>query len=178
MAELPDPIPDLHGDDRRTYERMLARRQRHGVGLYGPYVPLLNHPQLAERIEELGGYLKFDGVLPRDRYQFVVLAFAHAVGAEFEWRDHVQHALDAGVPPTAIDALGAGGELAEPYRMLAEAVTSTIGYRDLPQDVQDRIVADVGVKGLVEVVALCGVYALIAMVSAAFAVPVTEAGRH
>lgn len=178
MAKLPDPISALHGDDRRTYQRMLARRERHGVGLYGPYVPLLNHPQLAERIEALGGYLKFDGVLPRDRYQFVVLAFSHAVGAEFEWRDHVRHALDAGVPQPVIDTLVAGGELAEPYRTLAAAVEATIAYRDLPHDVQDRIVADVGIKGLVEVVALCGLYALIAMVSAAFDVPVSEAGQH
>jgi 4-carboxymuconolactone decarboxylase len=78
VAELPDPIPDLRGEDLRTYEGMLARRARHGVGLYGPYVPLLHHPQLAARVEELGGYLKFEGRLPRDRYQFVVLAFAHA----------------------------------------------------------------------------------------------------
>ncbi len=57
-------------------------------------------------------------------------------------------------------------------------VRSTLAYRDLPQDVQDRIVADVGTKGLVEVITLCGLYALIAMVSAAFDVPVTEAGVH
>ncbi len=60
-------MPELTGDDRHTYERMRARRERHGVGLYGPYVPLLHHPQLADRIERLGGYLKFDGILPRDR---------------------------------------------------------------------------------------------------------------
>ncbi|MGI9052162.1 MAG: hypothetical protein ACR2HQ_05845 [Ilumatobacteraceae bacterium] len=107
MARLSDPVPALTGDDRRTYERMRARRERHGVGLYGPYVPLLHHPQLADRIERLGGYLKFDGILPRDRYQFVVLAFAHEVGADFERRDHVRHAVHAGVPQDVIDAIGA-----------------------------------------------------------------------
>lgn len=178
MARLSDPVPELTGDDRRTYERMRARRERHGVGLYGPYVPLLHHPQLADRIERLGGYLKFDGILPRDRYQFVVLAFAHEVGADFERRDHVRHAVHAGVPQEVIDAIGAGTAIPAPYTDLAAAVRSTLAYRDLPQDVQDRIVADVGTKGLVEVITLCGLYALIAMVSAAFDVPVTEAGVH
>ena len=178
MARLPDPVPTLSGDDREIYERMLAARQRHGVGLYGPYVPLLHHPHLAELIERLGSYLKFDGTLPRDLYQFVVLAFAHRVGAEFEWRDHVEHARQAGVPEAAIDALQAGGTLPEPYGTLLEVVTATIGHQDLPEDVQDRLVADVGTTGLIEVVVLCGFYDLIAMVNTAFDVPLTDAGQH
>ena len=178
MARLPDPIPTLRGDDRRTYERMLARRERHGVGLYGPYLPLLHHPQLADRIEQLGGFLKFDGVLPRDRYQFVVLCFAREIGAEFEWRDHVHHALEAGVPQAVVDALVAGAAVPAPYTDMADAVRSTLAYRDLAADVQQRIVADVGTNGLVEVVTLCGLYALIAMVTGAFDVPTSEAGRH
>ena len=178
MTRLPDPIPTLRGDDRRVYERMLARRERHGVGLYGPYLPLLHHPQLADRVEQLGGFLKFDGVLPRDRYQFVVLCFAREVGAEFEWRDHVSHALAAGVPQAVVDALVAGAAVPAPFTDLADAVRSTLAYRDLAADVQQRIVADVGTKGLVEVVTLCGLYALIAMVNAAFDVPTSEAGTH
>ena len=34
----------------------------------------MNHPQLCARVEELGFYLKFEGHLPREVYQFVVLA--------------------------------------------------------------------------------------------------------
>jgi hypothetical protein len=56
---------------------------------------LLNHPELARRIEELGFFLKFDGTLPRPAYQFIVLSVAQATGAAFEWHDHVQHALAA-----------------------------------------------------------------------------------
>lgn len=176
MARLPDPVPDLTGEDRRIYDTMLADRRRHGVGLYGPYVPLLHHPHLAERIEALGSYLKFDGRLPRDRYQFVVLAFARAIGATFEWEDHVEHALAAGVSQAAVDALRDAGDVPAPYADLDRAVASTLGYADLPGDVQDRIVADVGTAGLVEVVVLCGFYALIAMVNGAFDVPLSDVG--
>lgn len=178
MAGLPDPVPNLRGRDRRIYDQMLARRARHGVGLYGPYLPLLHHPELADLVERLGGFLKYDGELPRDRYQFVVLCFARAVGAEFEWLDHEHHALAAGVPQAVLEALAADADIPAPYTDLADAVRSTLAYRDLAADVQQRIVADVGTKGLVEVVALCGLYALIAMVTAAFDVPTSDAGRH
>ena len=177
MARLPDPVPHLRGADRELYEAMLARRREHGVGLYGPYVPLLHAPQLADRVERLGGYLKYEGSLPRDRYQFVVLAFAHRVGGTFEWQDHVGPARAAGVPEAVIEALQQDGPMPDPYAALAAAVAGAVDYGDLAQDVQDRIVADVGTEGLVEVIVNCGLYALMAMVTAAFDVPLDEAGR-
>jgi len=76
-ATLPAAISAL-------YERMAARRRAKGEGFGGPYLALLNHPALAERVEALGFYLKFEGVLPRVHYQFIVLSVARATGADFE----------------------------------------------------------------------------------------------
>lgn len=177
MALLPDPVPELQGADRELFEAMLARRQKHGVGLYGPYVPLLHATKLADRVERLGGYLKFEGSLPRDRYQFIVLAFARRVGATFEWQDHIRPAKAAGVPEAVIEALQHDRPMQDPYAALATAVSCAADYRDLAQDVQDRIIADVGMEGLVEVIVNCGLYALMTMVTAAFDVPLDEAGR-
>jgi 4-carboxymuconolactone decarboxylase len=47
------------------YETMAARRRAHGEHFGGPYLALLNHPELARRVEELGFFLKFEGALPR-----------------------------------------------------------------------------------------------------------------
>jgi hypothetical protein len=91
-AKFPAPAKAL-------YEDIAARRRAKGEGFGGPYLALLNHPALAERVEALGFYLKFEGVLPRVHYQFIVLSVAHATGAAFEWQDHVQHALAARWPP-------------------------------------------------------------------------------
>jgi 4-carboxymuconolactone decarboxylase len=84
MARLPDPTDTLTGTDRDIYERMLSAWKSRGTGIYGPYTALLNHPELAERVEKLGFYLKCESVLPRDVYYFVVLSFARRVGVEFE----------------------------------------------------------------------------------------------
>jgi 4-carboxymuconolactone decarboxylase len=50
---------------KALYDRIAARRRAKGEGFGGPYLALLNHPALAERVEALGFYLKFEGVLPR-----------------------------------------------------------------------------------------------------------------
>src|SRR2546427_6624174 len=83
---------------RAVYETMAARRKEKGEGFGGPYIALLNHPELARRIEELGFFLKFQGALPRTIYQFIVLSIAQSTGAGFEWQDHIAHARAAGLP--------------------------------------------------------------------------------
>ncbi len=177
MALLPDPIPSLTGEGRKIYDRMLARRTQHGAGIYGLYVPLLHNPPLAAHIEDLGYYYKYESKLPRDRYQFVVLAFAREVGAQFEYRDHVEHARRAGVPDEVIAALEGDQTVLEPYGTYRRVIHAALAYDNLPTDLQDRMIADIGVPGLVEVVTLCGFYTLVAMVNAAFDVPLDEAGR-
>ena len=69
---------------KALYDEIAARRKAHGEGFGGPYLALLNHPELAKRIEQLGFFLKFEGVLPRPAYQFIVLSVARATGAGFE----------------------------------------------------------------------------------------------
>ena len=80
----------LPADARTLYDTMGARRKAHGEGFGGPYLALLNHPELARRVEELGFFLKFEGALPRTIYQFIVLTVARATGAGFEWHDHIE----------------------------------------------------------------------------------------
>src|SRR6266446_54130 len=70
---------------RSLFDTMAARRKAKGEGFGGPYLALLNHPELARRVEELGFFLKFEGALPRPIYQFIVLTVARATGAAFEW---------------------------------------------------------------------------------------------
>ena len=105
MSELEMDPAKFPAPAKALYERIATRRRAKGEGFGGPYLALLNHPALAERVEALGFYLKFEGVLPRVHYQFIVLSVARATGAAFEWQDHVQHALAAGLPQNIIDGI-------------------------------------------------------------------------
>src|SRR5882762_6881702 len=67
MARLPDVLGSLDPAAQKVYERIAAKRGK----IRGPYVPLMHHPALAERVADLGEYLRFDSTLPGDLRELV-----------------------------------------------------------------------------------------------------------
>ena len=174
MAELAFAPTALNPRDREIYDAMLARRKSQAASLGGPYVPLMNHPQLCRRIEELGYYLKFEGHLHREVYQFVVLSVARETKTAFEWVDHIQHALAVGVPETVIDTLKArgvsGAEFPEPYHLAALVLRSTLRWQNIPETIQGDAIRSYGLYGFVELVVLSGFYQMFSAINQGFAV--------
>ncbi len=166
----------------RQIGKGFGRRRAQGAPFDGPYLPLMNHPQLCQRIEALGYYLKFDGHLPRDVYQFVVLAVARATGAGFEWEELVAHARAAGVPDAVIATLAQRGSAAAglpaPYAAAAAVLAHTLQWQDIPADAQAAAIAQFGVEGFVEIVVLSGFYQMFAAINQGFAVARAGPGRE
>lgn len=176
MASLPDPTATLTGPARAIYEDILARRRARGVDHLGPYIPLLNHPELAQLIERLGWFYKYESALPRDAYQLVVLILAARSGVTFVWEDHVAAARAAGLPPAVIDAVKAAGgapagPLPAPFDIVAALAENAFAFRSIPEQLQAAAIARFGVTGLIELVTLCGFYTMMGMVNACFDVP-------
>jgi 4-carboxymuconolactone decarboxylase len=172
MTVLPLDPSKLPAAGRALFAEISARRNARGEHFGGPYIALLNHPELARRIEELGFFLKFEGVLPRPVYQFIVLSVAHATGAAFEWDDHVQHALAAGLSQDVVDSIGAGRTevLPQPYELLDAIVSNAIAWQPVPDGLQARAVTNWGVEGLVEIVVVSGFYQMFAAINQGFAI--------
>ncbi len=172
MARLPDPTATLTGTDRAIYDDIQARRRAKGVDHLGPYIPLLNHPQLARLIEQLGYYYKYELALPRDVYQFIVLTLAKRSGVAFEWEDHIAAAHAAGLPDDVIDGIKRGTRsFPAPFDMVDQIADYALGYRSIPAALQDEVVGRFGLRGLIEIVTLCGFYSMIGMVNDCFDVP-------
>ncbi len=172
MATLPDPIKTLTGDGRKIYEDIAAQRAAKGVHHLGPYVPLLNHPQLAKRIEQLGYYYKYEATLPRDVYQFIVLSFSKHSGIAFEWADHIASARAAGLSDEVIADIAEGKKtFPEPYGSVRACMDCALQFKSIPQELQGDIIETFGIPGLLEIVTLCGFYGLIGMVNVCFDVP-------
>jgi len=147
-----------------------AKRRAHGEQFGGPYLALFNHPALAERIEALGYFLKFEGVLPRTAYQFIVLSVARATGAAFEWHDHVKHALSEGLPQSLVDGIAdrSSAILPHPYGLLRDILANTMAWRAVPEALQIQAAAEWGKEGLVEIVVLSGFYQMFAAINQGF----------
>ena len=84
MARLPDILGSLDPDAQKVYERIVAKRGK----IRGPYVPLMHHPVLAERVADLGEYLRFDATLPGDMRELAILITARHWTSQYEWYAH------------------------------------------------------------------------------------------
>lgn len=172
MVKLPFNPLALNAHDKAIYEVMALERKKQGALFGGPYAALMNHPALCQKIEALGFYLKFEGHLPRDVYQFVVLAVAKETQSEFEWNDHVQYALSAGLPSDIIDKLKVYGlstsSFPHPYHLAAEILSATLVWKSIPEKIQSDAIKEYGICGLIEIVVLSGFYQMFSAINQGF----------
>jgi 4-carboxymuconolactone decarboxylase len=170
MTVLDMNVATLPTDAQALFATMAARRKARGEGFGGPYLALLNHPELARRVEERGFFLKFEGALPRTIYQFIVLTVARSTGAAFEWHDHIAHARAAGLPEDVIDCIGSAnaGALPKPYALAHAILKKTMTWQVVPDELQAHAAAVWGKHGLVEIVVLSGFYQMFAAINQGF----------
>ena len=100
-----------------------------------------------------------------------MLAIAKRSGVAFEWADHIAAAKGAGLPQAVIEAVAGATDVPSPFDIVTETMDCAFAYRSIPSGLQDQIVQRFGLKGLIEIVSLCGFYTLIGMVNAGFDVP-------
>jgi 4-carboxymuconolactone decarboxylase len=176
MTALDMKVATLPADAQALFATMTARRKARGEGFGGPYLALLNHPELARRVEELGFFLKFEGSLPRTIYQFIVLTVARSTGAAFEWQDHIAHARAAGLPEDVIDCIGTDhiDALPKPYALAHAILEKTMAWQAVPDELQEQVAAEWGKHGLVEIVVLSGFYQMFAAINQGFGISETS----
>ncbi|MFI6575691.1 carboxymuconolactone decarboxylase family protein [Nocardiopsis sp. NPDC050513] len=175
MARLPDPGQHATPEVRSEMERMAAVRS-HADGrarLAEVYAAMFNNPDVARAVGELGERLRFRGVLPDELRETAILRFAARRGLDYEWAHHVRPATQAGLPAAYIDALadtGVPAGLTRVQHTVVLAVDHVADGAEIPDDVQSVLVEAVGVAGVVELVALCGLYALMGYMCTAFGI--------
>lgn len=174
MAKLPDPLSTLTPDAKRVYDKITAKR---GQMKGGPFASLMHHPSLAEKVGDLGEYLRFGGTLPGDVREMAILITARSVNQAYEWVAHAKVARTEKLPDDVIERVRTRGDLSTlppRYARPARVVQHVLAYESIPQDLQDQVKGDLGMPGLIELVTLAGQYRLIAGVLFAFDSPLPE----
>ena len=89
MASLPDPLDTLSPDAKRVYDKITSKRG----AVRGPFASLMHAPSLAERVGDLGEYLRFGSALPRRVSEFATLVTVRQWRQQFEWIVHAGLAM-------------------------------------------------------------------------------------
>jgi len=151
--------------EQRAVAEEIASGPRGGVR--GPFVALLHNPKLALRVQALGEHLRFGTGLANDLVEIAVLATARHWTCQQEWVPHARFAREAGLPDAVIDAIAAGtpppgltGDQALVLRFSEEAHRHGEPAAETFEAARERF----GRAGVLDLLALCGYYTLLAMV--------------
>jgi len=174
MAKLPDPLSTLTPEAKAIYEKIRAKR---GPTQGGPYAALMHHPALAEKVADLGEYLRFGGTLPGDIRELAILLTARSVNQAYEWVAHAKIGKKEGLPDEVIERVRTRGDLSTlPPRYAAPVrlVQHVLAYESIPQALLGQVQRELGITGVMELVTLAGQYRLIAGVLFAFDSPLPD----
>jgi 4-carboxymuconolactone decarboxylase len=91
-------------EQRRVAADMTASRG----GLHGPFSGMLRSPELGDRLQRVGHYVRFMSPLPAPIREIAILLTARHWTAQFEWHAHRKIAEEAGLAPAICDAIATG----------------------------------------------------------------------
>lgn len=134
--------------------------------LTGPFQIWLNAPELGHLAQALGAHCRYKTALSPRLSETAILATAQVWKAQYEWHAHAPMAEQAGVAPQTVKELKAGREpksAKKDERAIVDFVRELYKTRRVSDRTYKRVHSFLGDKGTVELVGICGYYALISM---------------
>lgn len=173
MPRLGEIDPARLSDEQRRVAEQIQSGPR--GGLAGPFWPWLRSPELADRAQKLGEFVRFETSLPPRLFELAVLVTAHHWKAQFEWHAHAALARKAGLDDDVIDAIHAGGRprsAKADEAAVYEFATELYARRRVSDVTYAAAQAQIGERGVVELVGVLGYYALVSMTLNVFGIEV------
>ena len=175
-------MPPLRDVDLSAAQRAAAAELAAGPrgGVVGPFIAALRSPELMTRLQRLGEYVRYRNVLGPRLTELAILITARAWSQPFEWAMHVGEAEARGISSATIAAIAHGRR---PARIAADEAIVYDYLRELhaTQAVSDatyaRAVAAFGEPGVVDLTAVAGYYATLAMILNVARTPVPPGER-
>ena len=139
----------------------------------GPFLIWLRSPELAEKVDALGAYCRFDSHLNERLRELSLLIAARHFDAQYSWNAHHKKAVEAGVSAASVAEL-AGNQVPNfahaDEQLLYTLATQILRDHFVGQATFDAALAEWGEAGLVDVIGCLGNFAMLAMLLNTFQV--------
>ena len=135
--------------------------------LRGPFIALLRSPELASPIQKVGEYLRYRCPLDRRIAEMATLIAARHWTQQYEWNSHHAHAMNAGLNPVIAQAIAEGRRptsMAEDEEIVYDMLAEALHNRSVCDITYARAVAKFGEQGVIDLLAITGYYAMLAMI--------------
>ncbi len=151
---------DMTARQREVAERMIAGGRGHAGGLMALW---LHQPDYADRAQEVGEYLRFQGTLPGNIRELIILTVARDWRCYHEWLVHEPIARKNGLSGDVIEAIRTGRP--PHFDAAAEAaaydyVNTLLRERRVSDAQFDAVREEFGVPGVIEISGLIGHYVI------------------
>jgi 4-carboxymuconolactone decarboxylase len=149
---------------REAYDGIVSGPRK---GAAGPFNALLRSPDVADRVQRVGEYVRFQTTIPAALNELAILITGRFWSAQFEFWAHSRLAKTAGLDGAIIDAIAEGRR---PSTMSAD---ERIVYDFCTELFRDKAVSDgtfkvavnrFGEQGVIDLIAVSGYYSIVSMV--------------
>jgi 4-carboxymuconolactone decarboxylase len=135
--------------------------------LYGPFIPLIRSPELMDRAQRMGEYLRYHSAIGNKLSELVILIVSRRWTQQFEWDTHEPIALKVGISPETVKAIREGrkpAQLSDDEQIVYDVTTELDATKDLSDATYKRAVERFGEPGVIDMVGIQGYYTFLAMI--------------
>ena len=163
---------------RRVYDAMMSGPRRSPP--VGPLAAAMHRPDLAEKWSDLGLVLRFNSSFEPRLREFVILLTGRYWDCQFEWFSHEAEARKAGLSEQSIETLRHGGSTfhADDEQAIHDYADRVAARSIMPATRPTGASSTAhGTAGIVELTALIGYYAMVALTLNAHEIGVPEGAK-
>ena len=152
-------------DQQKKYAEEIIKGPR--GALYGPFVPLIRSPELMDRAQRMGEYLRFKSAIGNKLSELVILVVARQWTQQVEWYIHEPIAIKAGIKPEVVRAIAEGRRptgMPEDEEIVYDFCSELHANKSISDATYNRALASFGEQGIMDMLGINGYYTFLAMI--------------
>jgi 4-carboxymuconolactone decarboxylase len=161
MAEI--PLDKMTPAQRTVADAIMSGPRKR---MSGPFNAWLRSPELADRLQKVGEYVRFNTSLDKRLNEMAIIMTAQYWGVQYEWYAHAPLAIKAGLDPEIVAALGAGNKpekMKDDEAIVWEFTTQLRRDHEVNDAIYAKAVEKFGENGVMDLVAVNGYYDVVSM---------------
>jgi len=168
VALTGERMPQIALDKMTPDQRAVADAIMSGPrgGMRGPFNAWLRSPLLADRLQKVGEYVRFNTSLDKRLNEMAIIMTAQYWGSQYEWFAHAPLAIKAGLDAEIVAAIGAGNKpdkMKDDEAIVWEFATQLRRDHHVDDDIYARAVDKFGENGVMDLIAVSGYYDVVSM---------------
>lgn len=158
------PTEQMSAAQKDALAQLMAGPRGHAGG---PFSAFLRSPELMNRVQKVGEYLRFICPIEKRLGEFAAIIAARHWSQQFEWWAHYRQAVEAGLKASIADAIAEGRRptgMAEDEEILYDFLTEALRTNGCSDPTYARTLAEFGEQGVIDLLAVAGYYGMLALV--------------